>query len=282
MTITRLSLRPLLAQKKIIPLLAADTPQTALALNEIEVPAAAIGGFSVAAVQGKPDNATMTRGEYLSLIGPILDSAPQTAFVIDGEDGFGDPAELVRLLSKYSNAAMIFIEDQMPGDKRCGHMDRHQIVPIERMQENIRSAVSAQNDGEPMIMARTDARSAQDSIQAAIDRGQAYAEAGADALFIEAPRSIDELELIGRSFQGVPLLANIIEGGKTPELSATELEELGFAMVVRPVSVSLIYSKLIREAAAEFYSTGALDEFFLRHGKPDLESFRKFIGLGKS
>ncbi|MCB0346591.1 MAG: isocitrate lyase/PEP mutase family protein [Bdellovibrionales bacterium] len=279
---TRISLRPLLKQNKIIPLLVADTPQTALALHQSGAKAAAVGGFSISAVQGRPDDGTMRRDEYLSLVAPVLNAAPQTAFVIDGEAGFGNPAEFISLIAKHPNASMIFIEDQVPTDKRCGHMDRHALVSVEEMQNNIREAVSAQINGEPMIMARTDARSAEGSIEAAIDRAKAYVEAGADALFVEAPRSVEELKLICESFPDTPLLANVIEGGKTPELSASQLEELGFSLVVRPVSVSLVYSKIVQEMISDFYGSGSLESFYRAHGKPELEDFRTFIGLNKS
>lgn len=277
----RCSVRPQLRAGRIIPLLVADTPLTALALHRAKAPAAAVGGFSISAVQARPDEGSMSRDEYLCRIEEILRAAPETAFVVDGESGFGDPESFFAEIARLPNAAVVFLEDQVTGDKRCGHMDRHAIVSVDEMQAIIRSAKRAQQNGEPMIMARTDARSAEGSIEAAIERGRAYAAAGADALFVEAPRSIEELKLIVSSFPQIPLLANIIEGGKTPELSAGELEELGFSFVVRPVAATLVYSRLICEMIEEFYGTGDLKQFYARHGKPALEEFRRLIGLSR-
>lgn len=282
MSSERVSIRPLLQPGRALALLAADTPQTALAMHQAGVKAAAVGGFSINAIRGEPDHGQLSLDEYLEILKPLFSAAPSTAFLIDAEQGFDDPARTVQEFLKIPNASLLFIEDQIIGDKRCGHMDRHAIVSEDEMCCRLRDAVGAKNrDGEPFIMARTDARSACGSIEAAIDRARAYRKAGADVLFIEAPRSREELEQIAASFPDVPLLANIIEGGKTPELSVKELGQMGFQLVVRPVSITMMYTKLVQEMVREFYSTGELHQCYERFGQPSLDKFQEFIGLSR-
>ena len=115
--------------------------------------------------------------------------------------------------------------------KRCGHFDSHTLIPASHMQTKIAAACDAREDESLVIIARTDARSAY-GIDEAISRGRAYVEAGADVLFIEAPRTVDELELVGRELAGTPLIVNVVEGGKTPELSLREYADLGFGVVL--------------------------------------------------
>lgn len=278
MTQSRVSFRPLLNQPGAVHFLCVDTPQSALALKQVGANAAGIGGFALAAVQGQSDEGHMTLDDMIERGAPILRAAPQTTFLVDGETGFADPAGTIRRWAEFSNVGMVFIEDQKTGDRRCGHMSGHVIIPQEEMCANIKSACSAKVDDEPMIMARTDARSAEGSLDAALKRGRAYLSAGADALFIEAPQSTAELETIAREFKGEVLLANLIEGGKTPEVSARYLEELGFKLIVRPVAITLAYTKLVTEMVGEFYSTGELSGCYERYGKPVFAEFKKFIG----
>lgn len=261
-------------------LLTADTAQTARAFEEISAPLASVGGFSISAVRGKPDNGLLDFESFVSATREITSAAPGVHFLVDAEAGYGNPERTIAELCSIPNIAIVFIEDQIEGDKRCGHMDRHAIVPVEQMSLRIESALAGRkSSGYPIIMARTDARSAEGSIEAAIARGKRYLEAGAEALFIEAPRSRVELEQVAKSFPGIPLMANLIEGGKTPELSFTELEQMGFRFIARPVATSLVYSRLMREMAREFYQTGELNDFYATYGKPELEEFRNFIGL---
>jgi 2-methylisocitrate lyase-like PEP mutase family enzyme len=152
--------------------------------------------------------------------------------VVDADTGYGGPLSAMRTirLLERAGAAAIQLEDQeMP--KRCGHFDDHALIPTAHMQTKIAAAVDARTDDALVIIARTDARSVY-GIDEAVVRGRAYAEAGADLLFVEAPRTVEELALVGRELAGVPLLVNVVEGGKTPELSVKEYADLGFGVVL--------------------------------------------------
>jgi 2,3-dimethylmalate lyase len=123
--------------------------------------------------------------------------------------------------------------------KKCGHMEGKQVIPLEEMVQKIRAAVDARCDTDLVIIGRTDANGVH-GIEEAIRRGWAYSEAGADALLIEAPRSIEEMRYITRTFRGIPLVFNWVESGKTPLLSLEEVHALGYSMVI--YSVSLLFA----------------------------------------
>ncbi len=272
----------LLKKEGCLVALGVDSEQSALALRACGARVSAYGGFSASAIRGKPDNATLSYSEYMTSVRLVLAAAPETHFIIDGETGFGDPAKMMGDFSSIPNAAIVFIEDQVANDKRCGHMDRHAIVGVSEMQQRIKSALSGRTKNGPMLMSRTDARSAEGNIEAAISRAKAYLDAGVEAIFIEAPRSRAEIVKVATELQGVKLLANLIEGGKTPELSVKELRELGFSFIIRPIAVTLMYSKIVMEMVSEFTRTGELSEFYAKHGKPDLKQFCELIGLKPS
>lgn len=259
-----------------------DSAQSALALGKAGAQFGAIGGFSVSAIQGKPDNALLSYSEYLTALKNTLALAPHTYFLVDGETGFGDPARMMADFEGLGNIGVVFIEDQVAGDKRCGHMDRHAIVSVAEMSSRIKLALKGRHGKEPLLMARTDARSAEGSIEAAINRAKAYLDAGVEAIFIEAPRTKAEIDQIAKELQGAKLLMNLIEGGKTPELPVSELKNLGFTFIIRPIAVTLMYSKIVTEMVAEFYGSGELEKFYQKHGKPDVKEFSDFIGLKRS
>ena len=133
-----------------------------------------------------------------------------------------------------AGVAGIILEDQ-EWPKKCGHMEGKRVIPREEHVQKIRAAVAARGDSGLVLIGRTDAR-AVIGLDDAIERGKAYRDAGADIVFVEAPQSLGELETIARAIPDAPLFANMIEGGVTPVLTATELEELGFKMVVFPLS----------------------------------------------
>lgn len=161
-----------------------------------------------------------------------LSGAGELPLVVDADTGFGGPLMAVRAarMIERAGAAAIQIEDQeMP--KRCGHFDDHALIPAEFMASKIAAVREGLEDEATIIIARTDARSVHD-IDEAIRRARLYAQAGADVLFVEAPRTVEELELVGRELVGTPLLVNVVEGGKTPLLSVGEYAELGFGIVL--------------------------------------------------
>ncbi|TDC68753.1 isocitrate lyase/PEP mutase family protein [Actinomadura sp. GC306] len=185
---------------------------------------------------GLPDIGLVSQAEVADHAGRLTE-ATRIPLICDADTGYGGPLSAmrtVRLLERAGVAGLQLEDQEMP--KRCGHFDSHSLIPSGHMQTKIAAACAARG-AEPgaadalVIIARTDARSAH-GIDEAIARGRAYAEAGADALFVEAPRTVEELALVGRELAGVPLIVNVVEGGKTPQLELAEYARLGFGVVL--------------------------------------------------
>ena len=180
---------------------------------------------------GIPDVGLISLAEVVDHVGRLTE-ATALPVVVDADTGYGGPLaamRTVRLLERAGVAALQLEDQEMP--KRCGHFDSHELIPAGHMQTKIAAACEARTDDALVVIARTDARSAY-GIDEAIARGHAYVEAGADVLFVEAPRTVDELALVGRELAGVPLVVNVVEGGKTPQLELKEYADLGFGVVL--------------------------------------------------
>ena len=159
----------------------------------------------------------------------------ETPVIVDGDNGFGNALNVQRTVRSFerSGAAAIQLEDQA-FPKRCGHLDGKTLISKAEMVGKIKAALDARNNQDIQIIARTDAR-AVEGLSAALDRAEAYCEAGADILFIEAPQSLDEMKQLTAQFAGrIPLLANMVEGGKTPIQSTDELAEIGYKIAIFP------------------------------------------------
>jgi len=159
----------------------------------------------------------------------------ETPVIVDGDNGFGNALNVQRTVRSFerSGAAAIQLEDQA-FPKRCGHLDGKTLISKAEMIGKIKAALDARNNQDIQIIARTDAR-AVEGLSAAMDRAEAYCEAGADILFIEAPQSLDEMKQLTAQFAGrIPLLANMVEGGKTPIQSTDELAEIGYKIAIFP------------------------------------------------
>jgi len=159
----------------------------------------------------------------------------ETPVIVDGDNGFGNALNVQRTVRSFerSGAAAIQLEDQA-FPKRCGHLDGKTLISKAEMVGKIKAALDARNNQDMQIIARTDAR-AVEGLSAAMDRAEAYCEAGADILFIEAPQSLDEMKKLTAQFAGrIPLLANMVEGGKTPIHSTDELAEIGYKIAIFP------------------------------------------------
>ncbi|HEX3380957.1 MAG TPA: oxaloacetate decarboxylase [Paraburkholderia sp.] len=155
--------------------------------------------------------------------------------IVDADTGFGNALNVKRTVRGFerAGAAMIQLEDQT-FPKRCGHLDGKSVIPVAQMCGKLRAALDARTNHDTLILARTDA-AAIEGLDAALERAERYLEAGADALFIEALRSIEQMEAACKRFAGrVPLLANMVEGGKTPVQSAQTLTQLGYRIVIFP------------------------------------------------
>ncbi|MGQ0664825.1 MAG: isocitrate lyase/PEP mutase family protein [Pseudomonadota bacterium] len=181
-----------------------------------------------------PDIGLVSMTEVADTLGAIRERA-SLPIVVDIDTGFGNALNVQRAVRLFERrgASALQIEDQVT-PKRCGHLDRKAVVATSEMVGKIKAALDARSSTEMLLIARTDA-AALEELAAALERAEAYAEAGADLLFVEAPTSRDELAEIGRRLRGrVPVMANMVEGGKTPLVPAGELQGLGFKLVIFP------------------------------------------------
>jgi 2,3-dimethylmalate lyase len=241
-------------------------------VEEAGFAAAYMTGFgSTAARLGRPDIGLMTLPEMVDNARHIVQSV-EIPVIADADTGYGNPINVIRTVREYEAAgvAAIHLEDQvMP--KRCGHMDAKQVIPAAEMAAKISAAVAARRSSEFLIIARTDAR-APEGLESAIERARLYRRAGADVLFIEAPESVDEIKTVARSFGDVPLLFNYAEGGKTPAVTYEFLRELGFALVIFPISTLLVATAAMRSALARIRDDGTPINLL-----PTLIPFKEFL-----
>ncbi|OSQ36809.1 isocitrate lyase/PEP mutase family protein [Thalassospira mesophila] len=196
-----------------------------------------MSGFSAAAARiGEPDLGLMSYGEVLDQARNITD-AVSIPVIGDGDTGYGNAMNVKRTVRGFAKAgcAAIMIEDQV-APKRCGHTKGKEVVRRDEAFDRIRAAVDARDGGaDILILARTDARH-EHGLTEAIDRAAKFAELGADILFVEAPKSVDEMRTICDALPGAKM-ANILEGGETPDLSPAELQEIGFKIAAYPLSL---------------------------------------------
>jgi 2-methylisocitrate lyase-like PEP mutase family enzyme len=188
------------------------------------------GGYSRAS--GYPDLGLLTVVENVRFIGLTVE-AVEIPVIADADTGYGNAINVIRTVREYekSGVAGFHIEDQV-APKKCGHYEGKEVIPKAEMVGKIKAAVDTRRDAEMVIIARSDAR-AVEGLNAAIDRVNAYLEAGADVGFVEAPQTVEELRIVGRSVNG-PNLVNVFEGGKTPMLAASELEAMSFRLGIYP------------------------------------------------
>ena len=213
-------------------------------------------GYSLAAsTLGVPDIGLLTASEVLDRVRNIA-TAVSIPVIADMDTGYGNPLNVVRTVRECvaAGVAGIILEDQ-EWPKKCGHMAGKRVIPREEHVQKIRAAVAARDDSGLVLIGRTDARAVV-GLDDAIERGKAYRDAGADIVFVEAPQSLEELQTIARAIPDAPLFANMIEGGVTPVLTATELEELGFKMVVFPLSPLYAAAAAVQEVAKRLKTTG--------------------------
>jgi len=197
-------------------------------------------GFGIAgSLLGVPDIGIVSATEMMERVRALVPAAAPVPLIADGDNGHGGAANIERMVQAYeqAGAAAIQLEDQVL-PKRCGHMDGKELVGREEAVARIKTAVAARSSSDFLVIARTDARSVK-GMDEALWRADAFLSAGADILFVEAPRSIEELRQVGERFSGVPLMANMVEDGKTPRLAPGDLERLGYRLVIYPVSAIL-------------------------------------------
>ncbi len=212
------------------------------------------GAGLCAAILGVPDVGLMTMTEVLNQTKNIV-NATNLPVICDCDNGYGGPINIMRTVREFEEAGVagFWIEDQV-SPKRCGHFEGKKIVSREEMIVRIEAAVEARRDSDLVIIARTDARAVL-GLDEAISRAKDYVKAGADMIFIEAPRSRDELHKIASSIE-VPQMVNLVEGGKTPLVTIKELEEMGFKIASFSGSSQKIAIKAIQKFLADFHETG--------------------------
>lgn len=214
------------------------------------------GSGTTASRLGMPDIGLLTMTEMVDNAGRIAD-ASGLPVIADADTGYGGPINVQRTTRAYERAGVagIHIEDQQ-WPKRCGHLQGKTLIPAPEMAAKVRAATDAREDKDFVIIARTDAVSVE-GFERALDRGRLYEEAGADMIFIEAPNTPDQLAAVPRSFR-VPTLFNIASSGKTPFLSAEEIQKLGFKVVIYPNFMLLAAVTAARSVLQELKRTGSI------------------------
>ena len=205
---------------------------------------------------GAPDIGLVTLTEVASIVSVISD-AVSLPIIVDADTGFGNPVNMVRTIRilERAGAAGIQIEDQV-FPKKCGHFTGKDVISTEEMVQKIKAAVDSRHDQKLQIIARTDARAVQ-GLDAAIDRAQAFVEAGADVIFVEAPLNEAEMARIGREIKA-PHIANIVFGGLTPEIPRERLKDMGFSVALYANAALQAALKSVREVLDVLQKEGSL------------------------
>jgi 2-methylisocitrate lyase-like PEP mutase family enzyme len=238
----------------------------------------AIGGYQlVGSRYGIPDIGLVGYAEMADGVRDVI-AASSLPVMVDTDHGYGDVKNVTRTIQGYEamGVSAIFMEDQT-APKRCGHMAGKTVIDADEMATKIRAAAAARRSSDFFIVARTDARAVH-GLDEALRRGELYLKAGADGLFIEAPETVEELEIVGRAFKGVPQLANMVEGGgQTPVLPPEELYWLGFNMIAYPTTLLFRVARTIEDALAD-----------LKAGRPhgneagvDFSGFKDIVGFAQ-
>lgn len=272
------TLRQLLHEPGIILAPGAYDAWSAMLVEMAGFPAVYMTGYGTSAsILGQPDVGLLTMSE-MTRQAHNMATAVGIPLVADGDTGYGGVLNVMRAVRAYeeSGVAAIQLEDQA-FPKRCGHMEGKELIPAREMAAKIEAAVHVRQSDDFLIVARTDAR-AVNGLADALERAAIYASSGADIIFIEAPRTVDEMEEIASEISA-PLLANMVEGGKTPFLSAGELERMGFKLVIYPVSVLYASTWAIRELLDNLKQRGDTGVFLSR--MVSFAEFNDLIGVEK-
>src|SRR5918999_976413 len=246
-------------------------------VEEAGFPAVYMTGFgTAAALLGRPDVGLLTMSEMVENAARIV-AACELPVIADADTGYGNALNVIRTVQEFERVGVagIHIEDQV-APKKCGHMEGKQVIPPAEMEAKIRAAVAARRSPDFVIIARTDAR-AVEGVDSAIERARRYREAGADVLFVEAAESEEEISVVARRLNDVPLLFNWAEGGKTPPVNYAALADLGFKIVIFPIATLLGTTNWIRHALAEIRKAGT--PLPIMEELPRFGEFLDFIGL---
>lgn len=253
---------------------------TAKLAEQAGAPAIFASGFSASAiVAGQPDVGVLTQTEMYEYIRRICRATTLPVFA-DADTGYGGPFDAQRTIQLWeeAGASCLHVEDQlMP--KKCGHFSGKQLIPKEEMVQKLRAMLAARRDPNFFVVARTDAI-AVTGLEDALDRLEAYAAAGADGLYADAPTSLDMLREIGRRLKplGKPILFNMVTSGKSPVLSLSQVHELGFAFALCPIESVLAMHKAVKEMMQTFLREGCTTASIAQQLTP-FEEFNRFVGM---
>ena len=270
-----MSIRKLLETEHPLVLPGAHDALSAMLIKQAGFKGYFVGGFPVVGIRyGLPDIGIAGLGEMLSAVRDIV-NVSDLPVLVDADNGYGDAKTVAHTIRSYERLGVsaFMMEDQVL-PKRCGHMAGKELISTEQMVKNIRAAQAARENPDTFLIARTDAR-ADFGMDEAFRRAERYLQAGADGLFIESPLSVEELELIGSTFD-VPQMANMLEGGKTPILKPAELDELGFEIVIYGISLLMRITKVMQQALADIKS----GELALLGSGVGFDEYQSIIGLG--
>ena len=251
-------------------------PLSALIVQNSGFSTAFVSGFAVSGtLLGRPDVGYLTQTEMAEVAQRVCSSVSNLNVVVDADTGYGDPMTVRRTVELWeqAGAAGLFLEDQV-WPKRCGHMDGKQVVEREDWLAKLRAACDHREHLH--VTARTDARAAV-SLNEAIERAKMARDCGVDALFVEAPQSVEEMEAIANALPDITLVANMVEKGKTPLLTPSELADLGFRLIVSPLSLLLSAVQAMSTAAQRLAHDGSL-RTYLDDVAP-FDSFTDLVGL---
>ncbi len=276
----RIELKNKLKKQKILRFPGAYNPLTAKLIAEIGFDGAYISGAVMANDLGIPDIGLTTLKE-VSYRANQISRVTDLPSIVDADTGFGDCKKTIETFEQLGLSGC-HVEDQID-EKRCGHLDNKEIIPLAEMVNKIKTAVSAKKDKNFLIIARTDANSVE-GIKKTIDRAKAYEDAGADIIFPEAMKDEKEFELIRKNLK-VNLLANMTEFGKSKLLSANELENLGYSIVIYPVTTQRLAMKSVEDGLHTIMNDGhqnnIIDKMQTRKRLYDLVDYEKYNTPGK-
>ena len=248
--------KKLVQEKKSLLTPVAHDPLTAKIAEKLGFEAVSMGGFAVSGVvYGLPDMGLIGLSEMVQALTNITRSTNLPVFA-DADGGYGNERNVAFTVREYERAgvASLFIEDQKH-PKKCGHTSNKELVTVEEMVSKIKAAVGARGDPDLLICARTDAI-APEGFESAIVRAREYVKAGADIIFVEAPEDLDQLIAIPKLITEVPLLVNMLEGGKTPICSQGDLEQMGYKIIAYPISTLMASVKAVEEVLSVLKNQG--------------------------
>jgi 2-methylisocitrate lyase-like PEP mutase family enzyme len=270
------TLRTRLSRKPIVVAPGVYDAFTALVATQAGFETLYVSGAAIAYTKlARPDIGLTGMSEVAETIALIRDRVG-VHLIVDADTGYGNALNVVRTVRVFerAGASAIQLEDQ-DFPKRCGHLDGKVLIPADEMVGKIKATLDTRVSSETLVIARTDAV-AVEGFGRAIERAGRYREAGADVLFVEAPKTREELARVAQALPGIPLLANMVEGGKTPPLPAADLEALGFALVIFPGGIVRALGRMAADYYGSLATNGTTEPF--RNQMLDFDGLNRVIG----